>query len=320
MDRIQNDLNWLSANKVDYVWITDANFGQFDRDDQIADWIIDKKRQSGHPCSVRANYAKSNNKHVFELAKRFSESDLSKSTTISLQSLSDEALRNVGRHNMHIEHFSALMSLYRTAGIPTYSEMILALPGETFKSFVEGIGKLLDAGQHSMIEVYDCVMLPNSVLAQKEYIKKHGISTVRLEFFQYHSEAATDDITEYADIVISTNTLSAEDWVECKLFSFAVQSLHCMGLLRAVAVYLHNERQVEYTAFYTRLVQWFLDNPETLGGFFFSDIREQLYKMISERHSPQYYDIDFGDVRWPLDEGAFLFFTKDLQRFLRGIL
>ena len=319
MERIRKDLDWLSNNKVDYVWITDANFGGFDRDYQIADWIIEHKQQVGYPRSVRANYAKNNNNSVFELAKRFSESDLSKSTTISFQSLSDEALRNVGRHNISMPRFADLMKEYHSAGIPTYSEMILGLPGETYESFTDGLEQLLDAGQHSMIEVYDCIMLPNSVLAQKEYIQKHRLSTVRVPFFQYHCEAVTDDVTEYADVIISTSTLPADDWVRCKLFSAAVQSMHCMGLLRCFAVYLHNEHHVGYKCFYSGLVQWLLENPRTLGGSYFVDIRVQFQKMVSERFSPHYYDAVFGDVRWPPDEGAFLSLSSNYIRFYEEI-
>jgi radical SAM superfamily enzyme YgiQ (UPF0313 family) len=315
MERIRQDIAWLSENKIEYVWGTDANFGQFDRDNQIADWIIQAKAGNGYPKSFRANYAKYNNRNVFELAKRFSDTELSKSTTISLQTLSGEALNNVGRSNMTLEHFSEVINLYRSAGIPTYSEMILALPGETYDSFTNGIGRLLDSGQHAMIEVYDCVLLANSALAEKDYISKHEIKTIRVPFFQYHCEAADDDVTEYSDIVVSTNTLSEEDWVRCKLFAFAVQSMHCLGLLRCFSIYLRNEKKVSYSDFYSGLVLWYLEHEETLGCKLFSKIREQLNAMIAEKQVPCFYDKRFGDVRWPLDEGIFLSCISDLDHF-----
>ncbi len=315
MERIEKDIAWLSKNRIEYVWGTDANFGQFDRDNQIADWIIQAKARNGYPKSFRANYAKYNNQNVFALAKRFSDADLSKSTTISLQTLSGEALKNVGRSNMTLEHFSEVINLYRLAGIPTYSEMILALPGETYDSFTCGIGSLLDAGQHAVIEVYDCVLLANSALAEKDYINKHEIKTIHVPFYQYHCEAGNNDVTEYSDIVISTKTLSPEDWVKCKLFSLAVQSMHCLGLLRYFSIYLRNEKDIPYSDFYISLVQWYLDHEETLGYMIFSKIYKQLQTMISERIVPYFYDKQFGDVRWPLDEGIFLNCISDMNRF-----
>ena len=64
----------------------------------------------------------------------------------------------------------------------TYSELILALPGETYESFIKGIGKLFEIGQHFVFEVYNCMLLPNAVMGQKEdEIKKLEESISRRE-------------------------------------------------------------------------------------------------------------------------------------------
>lgn len=317
IERVKQDIAWLSEHRIEYVWGTDANFGQFERDNLIADWLIEAKASNGYPKSFRANYAKFNNRNVFELARRFSQADLSKSTTISLQSLSGEVLKNIHRSNMTLDHFSEVIKLYREAGIPTYSEMILALPGETYDSFTNGIGRLLDSGQHAVIEVYDCVLLPNSTLAEKDYIGQHQIKTIRVPFFQYHSEEADDCVTEYTDIVVSTSTLPPEDWVRCKLFSTAVQSMHCLGLLRCFALYLRHEKGIPYSSFYSSLVQWYLEHGGTLCGRLFIRIHDQLKAMITDNQVPYFYERQFGDVRWPLDEGVFLSCVADLNRFYR---
>lgn len=315
LERVKEDVKWFSENKIDYIWGADANFGQFDRDIQIAEWMIEAKGHNGYPSRMKVNYAKYNSRNVFELARRFSDSDLSKSTTISFQTLSNEALKNVGRRNMTMDHFSDLIKLYRASGIPTYSEMILALPGETYDSFTRGIGMLLDSGQHSVIEVYDCVMLPNSILAEKDYIDKHKIKTVRVPFVLYHCEAVDEDIIEYADIVISTKSMSKEDWVKCKLFTVAVQSMHCLGLLRCFSIYLHHEKQIAYSDFYIKLVQWYLNRPGTLGYDIFTEIHELLQKMPQGINAQYFYDTSYGDVRWYLDEGAFFRIISDIDRF-----
>lgn len=315
LERVKEDVKWFSENKIDYIWGADANFGQFDRDIQIAEWMIEAKGHNGYPSRMKVNYAKYNSRNVFELARRFSDSDLSKSTTISFQTLSNEALKNIGRRNMTMDHFSDLIKLYRASGIPTYSEMILALPGETYDSFTRGIGMLLDSGQHSVIEVYDCVMLPNSILAEKDYIDKHKIKTVRVPFVLYHCEAVDEDIIEYADIVISTKSMSKEDWVKCKLFTVAVQSMHCLGLLRCFSIYLHHEKQIAYSDFYIKLVQWYLNRPGTLGYDIFTEIHELLQKMPQGINAQYFYDTSYGDVRWYLDEGAFFRIISDIDRF-----
>ncbi len=315
LERIKGDIEWLSEHRIEYVWEVDANFGQFERDSLITDWLIAAKKRNGYPNRIYMNYAKYNNHHVFELARRFSEVDLSKSTTISLQTLSDEVLNNIGRSNMTLKHFSELITLYMKARIPAYSELILGLPGETYESFTAGMGKLLESGQHSGIEVYDCNLLANSTLADMDYIREHGIKAVHVPFFTQHSEATTDDIVEYSDIVISTNSLQSEDWVRCKIFANAIQSLHCLGLLRCFAIYLHNENELAYNDFYEKLIEWYFNHPLTLGYEVFNKMHEILQKMTSGVNVQYYYNENFGNVRWFLDEGAFLCFISDFDRF-----
>ena len=91
--------------------------------------------------------------------------------------------RNIGRKNLTMEHFASLMKKYNEAGIPTYSELILGLPAETKESFCKGICKLLENGQHNSVSVYHCEVLPNSELAQPEYIEKHKIEIYTNDFF-----------------------------------------------------------------------------------------------------------------------------------------
>lgn len=140
--------------------------------------------------------------------------------------------------------------------------------------------------------------------------KKRGNSNVL-----YHCEAAEEEVVEYSDIVISTKSMSSDDWVNCKLFSIAVQSMHCLGLLRCFSIYLHNEKHIAYSDFYISLVQWYLNHPGTIGYDVFTGIHEVLIKMTAGINVQYYYDKRFGDVRWPLDEGAFIQFISDVDRF-----
>lgn len=319
IERVQADIAWFSANKIEYLWGADANFGQFNRDLQIADLLIDAKNNTGYPSRMKVNYAKNNSSNVFELAKRFAEADISKSTTISFQTLSDDALRNVGRKNMNMESFSGLLHLYRCANIPTYSEVILALPGETYDSFVRGLGRLIESGQHTFIEIYDCVLLPNSLLAQKEYRQEFGIKTVRVPYYQYHSEETTDDIVEYSDVIVSTKSLSENDWIRCKAYAVTIQCMHGLGLLSHFAIYLYNEKQISYSDFYCGLIDFFSSSPDTLANRVLSEQYERLAMMFQGKNMQYYFDMRYGNVKWCLDEGAFLLFTSEVDRFYNEV-
>ena len=318
MERVTGDIEWFADHKIDYVWGADGNFGLFPRDLRIAEQIIEAKKRTGYPQQMKVNYAKLNGSTVFELTKKFAENGLSKSTTLSLQTLSPDALHNIGRRNMRSEDYAALLSLYRNNGIPTYTELILGLPGETKDSFISGIGQILAAGQHSVIEAYDCLILPNSELADPAYRKKHEIRTVHLPYIQQHTSCANFGITEYSDIVISTASMTAWERNYCRYFAVTVQCFHSMGLLRNTAIYLHQEKHIAYEAFYTGLADYLLEHPEYSWNIF-PEIYQKIHAVADAVNTQYVYDKRFGDVFWPMDEGAFLQIITHPDHFFSDI-
>jgi putative methyltransferase len=319
IERVKGDIRWFSENKIEYIWGADANFGQFERDRQIADWLAEAKEKNGYPLRMKVNYAKYNNLNVFELSKRFAESDLSKSTTISFQTLSDTALENIGRRNMTMNHFAGLISLYRSEGIPTYTELILALPGETFESFIRGVGDLIDSGQHATIEMYDCVLLPNARMSDKDYIERYQIKSVSVPYLQHHGENSPDDVIEYWDLVVSTATMPVKDWLKSKIFALTVQGLHGLGPLRFFAIYLRNAMDIPYHRFYQKLIDWAFEHPETTVGKFYLEAYQKVASIPEGRNEQYWFNPQFGDVRWALDESLFLNISVDIENFYREI-
>ena len=187
MQRIKADIDWLAAHKIEYCFCADSNFGMFTRDVEIAEYLIESKKKCGYPQVFRPCYEKNSAERVFQICAALNSVQMDKGATLAYQTLSDEALKNIGRQNLTMEHFAALMQMYNRAGIPTYSELILGLPGETKESFCRGLCKLLESGQHNSVSVYYCEMLPNSDLALKKNIEKFGIEVMKVPFNHIHS-------------------------------------------------------------------------------------------------------------------------------------
>ena len=318
LSRAADDIRWFSEHKIDYIWGADGNFGLFPRDRQIAEMLVEAKKKTGYPQQIKVNYAKLNGDNVFYITKLFAENGLSKSTTMSLQSTSEEALRITGRKNVSDEIFARLISVYRRHRIPTYTELVLALPGETKQSFFEGIGKIIASGQHSVIEVYDCIVLPNSTLADPAYMEKYGIRTVRLPYVQQHTSSVNFDITEYSETVVETNTMSAQERADCRYLAVVVQCFHSMGLLRDLAIFAHLEKGTDYDVFYAGLAEWLLRQTDKEWNVFPSVYRK--ISLVNQGVNEQYiYDSRFGDVYWPMDEGAFLNIITHYDAFFADI-
>ena len=320
MERIKGDIEWIAKHNVDLCFCADANFGILERDNEITDYLIDVKKKYGYPNKFRVCYTKNSNMAVFNINKKLDEYSMSKGATLSFQSLSPVVLKNIGRENLTLDRFKELMAMYNASGIPTHSEIILGLPGETYDSFCDGISKLLENGQHTSINIFNCEILMNSEMGKKEFIEKHGIKSIVTAHRQDHSEyGASDGIGEKTTVVCATDTMDTDMWVKANMFSFVVQGFHCLGLLQCVAIYLYYEKNIEYGEFYKKLIEWIISNPETVSGKYFLYINDKYKKLLSGEGSWLYYDEKFGNVQWTVEEGVFLEAVYDADKFYREI-
>jgi len=307
MERVRAEVAWMAEKKIDHVYCADANYGIFPRDDEIVDLLIATKQRTGFPRKFRVCYTKDSDETVFRLNQKLDSRGMSKGATLSFQSLCPAVLENIGRKNLTLERFRELMSLYHGADIPSNSELILALPGESYGSFCAGVGKLLEAGQHSSLNIYNCELLPNAQMADPLYRIRHGIQSVSTRLGRNHCDSKeAEEAPERADIVCETAAMPRADWKRANLFALAVQSLHCFGPLQCFAIYCYYEKQIAFEQFYEELLSWVFARPETVVGRVFADIAGRFDAILAGDGSWSYVNPAFGDIIWPYEEGAFL--------------
>lgn len=314
MEQIKEDIHWIASHKIAYVVSADSNFGILKRDMEIIDELIRAKSIYGYPQSFRASYTKNSSLFIYQINEKLHKEGMSKGATLSFQSFNQETLNNVGRKNIPTSQFSELFKLYTQSEIPTYSELILGLPGETLSSFQKGVSQLLASGQHSSINIYNCEILPNSSLAQEEYIKKFAIKEAVTPLYQYHSETADDGIPEFSRIIVATESLSESDWIEANIYGWAIQTFHCLGLLQKFAVYAFYAENLPYDRFYTSLLDFIKNNKQSLLSSVYSKV-SNIIKSIPRGESPVYITDSAPEISFPLEEGAFIDFVDDIDEF-----
>ncbi len=298
IERIFAEIDWMASHQVKFIWGADANFGAYERDMEIVDYLIKTRKATGCPERIRINYAMTKHKEVFEINRKLEKYGLSKEgATLSFQSLDEVTLENIGRKNMSLDKFAELISLYKKEGVTTYSELIIGLPGETYESFCKGIGTLLAAGQHRLITAYNCEILPNAPMAQPEYMKKHGIKTVTVEHQTAHikTDSQIKELTRY---VIETNTLSREDWIKCNVFACFEESYHHHGILKFIAMYLFDKKQIPYEDFYNRIISFARENENTVLHSVYNTLYSYFESITLGAPSELYANEIYGDVTW----------------------
>lgn len=315
LEKVFAEIEWLAKNKIRFVWGADANFGISPNDLLIADAFVAAKEKYGYPERVRINYSKSNRERVLEIVRRFNRKGIDRAgATISLQSLSPVVLENIGRKNMSLEHFRRDFGVYHEENLQVYSELILGLPGETYDSFVDGVCKLFEIGQHFIFEIYNCMVLPNSTLGQADYMKKFGIETTRTEIVRYHCAADAYYITEKTDIITQTDSMSREMWQKSAAFGGFVQAMHGCGLLRCFAIYAFYESGKSYRDFYENAIKYIESGnaPFTLETF--NKVKEY-FLSLSKGENP-FLTVPFaGNLVWENYEYIFITLCGKLDLF-----
>ena len=321
MERVKAELDWFVEHKIEFIFCADGNFCLFSRDVEIAEYVVNCKKKYGYPQVFRVCFTKNKLDLVFKIGSMFYEYDLDKAQTLSFQSMDSTTLRNVGRSNISATSFKRLMKQYNNINIATFTEMILGLPGETYESFCEGIGTLLENGQHYAFFIYPCMLLPNAEMGQKDYIEKYRLQSTRVPFELVHTQKNTDKnaITEYSVYITATYSMREQEWIDAVIFSKYIQALHAFGLLRDIALYYRFECGVSYVDFYQSVIAY----SKQAGEGVLHRVYERIFKfclgIVNGRNAFSDTCEGLGDILWDLEELIFLEFYKDLPAFYREV-
>lgn len=311
-DRIAAEIEWFADNQIDLLYNCDANFGMLKRDVRVAELLVSSKEKCGYPNKFRAAWAKKQTDTVFRAADILNRAGMQKGVTIALQSMDGKVLENIKRKNIAVENLSGLIHHYRQLDIPTYAEVILGLPGESFLSFVEGINNLMECGQHDAISVYCCVELVNSEMAKPGYKHEYGIKTREVPIMLLHGSPEDNDITETYRLVTETSNMPHREWVNAYLFSWMVQAFHCLPVTQHIvrSLVMLDSKNVGYDVFYCSMLLYFKQFPDTMIGREITEIEKMLGEVLNGGSWNAVVD-GCGEITWPPDEASYLRLMQD---------
>ena len=118
----------------------------------------------------------------------------------------------------------------------------------------------MDAGQHSAIETHFLQILRNSALNNEGRDLK--IAKTKTYF---DGSQNMDKYQETVEIVVGTETMDFNDFVECVVFNWLVVNFHSYGWTQLVSRYLVKKGLVSYKTFYKKLLNH-INNTTYLKG------------------------------------------------------
>ena len=317
-ETLMKELDWFAENKMTYIDFCDANFGIiFVRDLRIAKKLNELATTKGFPQTFQQSWAKNSSEKIIPIAKELQEGGLLTAVTLSVQSLDENTLTIIKRANMKFDRFSNLSNQFSEEGLPTYSEVIRGLPGETLESFKEGLEQLVGESKIDTIYIFHCIVLPNAPMNIPEYREKYKLKSLRSPIYLGHSSINNRTIEEYENVVTSTSTATQEDIKQMYLYSWITLSMHSFGILEYVSRYYNKIHGMSYMKFYEEVLE-FCKTENSI----FSEEYEKVVKHSEIGYKGEgwnHYDPKLGDINWPIEEATWLRLASQKSRTLDGI-
>ncbi|TAN45988.1 MAG: radical SAM protein [Nitrospirae bacterium] len=247
IERVFQEIDWFSDNKVEFVFCCDANFGILDRDFEIVRKVVENKKRFKYPNAFSVQNTKNSKKKIFDLYRILNESGLQKGVNLALQSLNEQTLKFVERSNIDNKTYTELQSMFTKSNIMTFTDILLGLPGETYDSYADGISEIIHNGQHNRIQFGNLVILENTEMANEAYQSRYGMKTVKANFESHHTLLKEkDEVCETHSLVVATSAMPEEDWIKAKLFAWTASLMHFGKLLQLPFIFLHELGKAPY--------------------------------------------------------------------------
>lgn len=292
--RCFKELEWIAKNKVDVVWVTDANFGVLpSRDEAMADRAIELNKEFGYPREFTVQYTKNPKERVLRMAEKLYRSNLGKAVNIAVQTMTKESLKAIDRENISLEKHLELFEKARQLGIPASTDTLLGLPGESLESYRESICQLFELGQHDSILGFFTYMLPNAPLNSKASREKFQIQTKSVPLANMYGLKNDYGITELTEIIVATDKMPFKDFQRALFFKSVALGLHSYGPTQMISRLLNQGFGLSYLDFYTSLESAIWEAKDPNSAFWemrtlFHDNLPWKDSFLSDRHLPEY--------------------------------
>mgnify|MGYP005625022659 FL=1 len=255
IDRVKNELEYIAKKvpkNIHSMTISDLNFGMYPRDLEICQTISDCQKKYEYPNIIQASTGKNQKEKIINAIKSLNGA---LRLSMSVQSMDQEVLENIRRSNISVDQMLALAPAIEEEKLGTTAEVILGLPGETYKSHIQTLRDLVK-NNLNYVRPYTLMLLHGSEMNTPEQREKWQFKTkFRILPKDFVKLSDGKKIIETEEVVISTSTLNFEEYIDLRLLAF-IMFVTNIGLVFDPLTRLLRERNIDvFDLFYNTLKQ-----------------------------------------------------------------
>ena len=292
IERVKAELDYIAAAVqrapilISNLTFADPNFAMYERDYEIVEHIEKIQQRQNWPRSIFASTGKNKKERIARALRKLNGS---MSMWMSVQSMDPVVLQQIQRDNISTSQMMALASVYQELGLPTFSELILGLPGDSYERHVKSVSDVVEAGI-DVIEAYSCMLLNGTELNTAHSRVTHKIGShfriLPRDFAKLRNGRIAVEIEEIAS---STSTMSFQDYQEARKLHLMIAVVYNGGGFRAL-LRLMRQKGVSIIGLFQRLITEMRGAPASVARAVFNSFvrltKEELWE--SEEHLRAY--------------------------------
>ena len=237
-ERVREELNYVAkrASNPDLIY-ADSNFGMYKHDADICREIVRVQEAYGWPKYFVGIMGKNNKARVLEAAEIIRNGVFGGGSvwlSSAIQSTDDKVLEMIKRSNIDSNTMVKVANEGETHASNQFSELILALPGDSRESHFKSVCDLIETGVN-VIRSHQYIMLSGSEAAtvegRGEYnpLAKFRVTPHTTNTYELFGE--TIFAPEVDEICVGNDTMTFENYEDCRMFDLTVEVFYNNALL-----------------------------------------------------------------------------------------
>lgn len=238
LDRIKKELEYIARRTtVPTLLVADLNFGMYKEDLEVCREIAAIQKRYGWPKYFDSINGKNKKERILEAISIVPGSLV----VASVQTTDEQVLKNIKRQNVSLEDMVQIAKEGEIYGCNSFSELILCLPGDTKEAHFKSIAQLIDA-EMNVVRSHQFIMLPGAESSSQKTREQYGMKTrfrvIPKTVSPYRLFGTTFFAPEIDEICIANNTMSFEDYLECRAFNLTVEIFYNNSILQELLRFL----------------------------------------------------------------------------------
>ncbi len=247
IDMIKEELDYIAYHMVKKssgvfrVEMADSNFAMMKQDLEVCKHLRELQDKYTWPRIISCSTGKNQPERIIEAVATLIPDSLVISN--AMQSTNLESLEAIKRENISLEKYKMVQDEVQRRGLRSKADLILGLPLETKESHFAAIYGLIDSGVQEF-SCYQAMILKDTDLGSKATRVTHGFKTkwrlIPRGLGQYDGAQDQSIVPECEEVIITTNTLSFDEYIDANRFHLVDYIYHNSGIFDLIYAYLQH--------------------------------------------------------------------------------